>query len=1158
MRFVYINILFSVVLVNHLFGQSGNYFTNKAFFEEAKSQWSAQYWDKKAYANAFALEKNIPVVVSYQGSVMVLEEIDQNGIAVYRMLYNFGASRFLGTDLVRPRASLALNLEGTGMTVGVWDGDNFQDNHIEFGNRAETRGSISDEPLGLGGNHSTHVTGTIAASGINPAAKGMAPKADVFLYDFLNDKAEIASELAREEPLLVSNHSYGLVLGWQPNETGWVWRGDPGVSNTEDYRFGLYDNGNSRTLDEIAFNAPYYLHVRAAGNDRSDTGDGSRPPDGPYDCIGPSGVAKNVLTVGAIDYTANRYTSPQDVVMSAFSSWGPTDDGRIKPDIVGPGVNILSTIAEGNNEYGQQSGTSMAAPAISGSLILLQEQYSKSTGGLFMLASTLKGLIIHTAHEAGQHDGPDYEHGWGVMATDRASNFINSRDGIRTIMDEKVLSNGDSLVYTVSSDGNNPLVATISWTDVPGTPPGAVLDPTDLMLVNDLDVRIYDEDSNIFKPWILDPARPDRAATTGDNFRDNVEKAEIPVPHAGTYTIVVKHKGQLRNGRQTVSVLISTTSLDRDFTAFYWIGGSGAWNDGSNWSGRSGGAPINQAPGIENPVIFDQNSFSSSSNAINFTGNSSCYNINYYASEACAFILAGSTLNVNGTLNVDNDAVTIQGGTIRFTGVSSKMNYVRTGMDAFRTANLLFNSQNGTWNLQTDITANFIRVDNSNIISKNNSISVREFSAGNMNGNILDLSGSHISGVEIFSVDPGADAIFANTTILYAGDGSPTPATFNGGGKRYGRLINEGIELTVSGTNTFQYIANDGVLSLADDNTIDSLILTPGSALLLQAGSTQTINQHLSASGTPGDLIIISSGSSGAALFADNPNVRFCLDYLSISNVSVSGSTGFLTGYNSTLSNSNGWIEVDCADALFPSFDIAYPCAEGETQFIDTSTGGPQSWSWNFGDPQFPDRNESAEQNPSHRFNFTGAYTITYNVKNDLFDQTITRVIEVVESSGNLSRPSILVDGARLTSSVIAPNYQWYYNGTPIPDAEQRAYDLQQPGLYSVVISDDQCRFRSEETGVTGLDLHKQSLSGLSYYPNPVDNALGIKLNDNERGAVIMVLHNTVGAKVFEMTMVKSGEQFDSLLPMYGLPAGIYHLTVLLNDKRATVKIIKE
>jgi hypothetical protein len=1145
-----------------LYGQSGGYYTNKGYFIEASKAFGEKYWAAKRAAKAYAVEKNIPIAIEFNQEVMVLEEISATGLAVYRKLYNSEAARSVNTDLLRPGAALSLNLEGEGMIVGVWDGDNFKEDHIEFENRAETRGSISDEPLGLGGNHSTHVSGTIASAGINPGAKGMAPKTNLFLYDFLNDKAEISSELAKDDPLLVSNHSYGLVLGWAANETGWVWRGDPAISNNEDYRFGYYDGDNSRALDDIAFNAPYYLHVRAAGNDRTDVGDGTRPPDGPYDCIGPAGVAKNVLTVGASLKLGDRYTGPDDVIMSEFSSWGPTDDGRIKPDITAPGVSILSTIAEGNNEYGNQDGTSMATPAVTGSLILLQEQFSKATGGRFMRAATLKGLIIHTANEAGVNNGPDYQFGWGLLSTDKAANIITRRDGENFIMDEVVLSDGDSMVYQVTASGSSPLLATISWTDPAGTPPAAALNPTDLMLVNDLDIRIYDEDNNIYEPWILDPGRPDRGATRGDNFRDNVEKIEIQSPAQGSYTVVIRHKGELRNGRQEVSVIISNGDLERDLDAFYWVGGSGSWQDGSSWSNRSGGASINAVPGIDNPVFFDQNSFASSDNNINLTTDAACYNINYYATEACSFILANNTLTINGTLNLESDNVDFQGGQIVFNGSTAKMNYVRAGSGSFSSTDLAFNSTNGTWNVINDLTTKDLLISGSNFIARGNNLNIRNFNTASLSGRQIDLSGTAVTGIATFVMDPEAEATLNNMIFSLNSSSSPSGVIIDGGDKTYGRLLADGIDIDLGGNNAFRSIRMNGALTLEGSNSIDTLTVTDQSSLVLYEGSTQTLNSDFQASGSESNLILVTSNGNGNAfLFADDPNIRFCLDYLDIRNVSVSGATGFLTGDNSLVNaNSAGWIEIDCADALFPSFEVQFPCAGGLAQFIDTSTGEPLTWEWNFGDPQFPETNTSEEQNPDHLFNFASNYEITFRVRNADFDQTITRMIEIVESDGNLSRPTVVVDGERLTSSVIAPNYQWYFNGNMIDGANQRIYEIRQPGVYSVMISDDQCRFGSDETIVTSLDADLSSSGSLRIYPNPVEGILNIDLTPTGSGPVVFTVYNTIGKAMLRTVQPQPTDTKDQLhgqIDLRRLPPGVYQLVIFNGSKTKSKTVIK-
>ena len=298
------------------------------------------------------------------------------------------------------------------------------------------------------------------------------------------------------------------------------------------------------------------LIIKSAGNDRTDIGDGTRPPDGPYDCLEPKSVAKNILTIGAVEHISGGYTGPDDVVMSDFSSWGPTDDGRIKPDISAIGVDVFSALSGGVDVYGTQSGTSMSAPNTTGSLALLQEHYAKLYSGDFMKSASLRGLVIHTANEAGRNPGPDYEFGWGLLAVDKAANIITRDDGKDFILEELNLVEDDSIVVKVTSDGAEPLIATICWTDVAGVPAPISLNPTDLMLINDLDMRIYDESNVEYQPWILDPSSPDKGASFGDNFRDNVEKIEISTPAAGEYTIVVKHKNTLRNGNQDFSLIV--------------------------------------------------------------------------------------------------------------------------------------------------------------------------------------------------------------------------------------------------------------------------------------------------------------------------------------------------------------------------------------------------------------------------------------------------------------------------------------------------------------------------------------------------------------------------------------------------------------------------
>jgi hypothetical protein len=124
------------------------------------------------------------------------------------------------------------------------------------------------------------------------------------------------------------------------------------------------------------------------------------------------------------------------------------------------------------------------------------------------------------------------------------------------------LTNGDYIEFPVAATNTKPLRVTICWTDPPGTPPGFSLNPTNRMLVNDLDLRVISAGGATNLPWILNPASPSSAAATGDNVRDNVERVDVVSPTSGAYTVRITHKGSLVNSSnvvsdQWVSVLLS-------------------------------------------------------------------------------------------------------------------------------------------------------------------------------------------------------------------------------------------------------------------------------------------------------------------------------------------------------------------------------------------------------------------------------------------------------------------------------------------------------------------------------------------------------------------------------------------------------------------------
>ena len=127
------------------------------------------------------------------------------------------------------------------------------------------------------------------------------------------------------------------------------------------------------------------LVFKSAGNDRNDGPDCPSGPDcdGPYDSIGYVGNAKNILTICALTDTDG---------MTDFSSWGPTNDGRVKPVLCANGYELFSTLP--GNSYGSMSGTSMSSPSAAGTAALLFEHYRKTTGAT-PASATLKALLIN-------------------------------------------------------------------------------------------------------------------------------------------------------------------------------------------------------------------------------------------------------------------------------------------------------------------------------------------------------------------------------------------------------------------------------------------------------------------------------------------------------------------------------------------------------------------------------------------------------------------------------------------------------------------------------------------------------------------------------------------------------------------------------------------
>lgn len=519
-----------------------------------------------------AKAKGWPIRGNKDGRGFELRRLDEHGLPIYNITTNVNAAISTGASLIRNTAPYSLN--GSGFRAGVWDEGSVRTTHQEFPGRAFSLDGAA------AADHSTHCGGTIGAAGTAAAALGMAPSVRLDSYDWNSDTAEMAAAAATTAvhtgKVTISNHSYGFISGWY----GTDYYGN--YPEREDAKFGQYGS-DANEWDSICVSAPYYLPFKAAGNDRSDgapaagstfrylsggnwvskTYSASTDPysdgwdNGGFDTMDTVGSAKNIMTIGAAnDAVSGGVRSVANGTMSSFSGWGPTDDGRIKPDLVANGVNLYSSVATGDTAYATYSGTSMATPNAVGSALLLQQLYAASFPGAIMRASTLKALLLHTADDTG-NPGPDYVYGWGYMNVKKAADHILSHRDAPTaqfITAAQLDTAGPVDTYTFVWDGAAPIRATLCWTDPAGAAK-TTLDNRTRVLVNDLDLRITKSGTTYF-PYVLDVNNPATNATAGDNITDNVEQVLIAAPTAGTYTLTVAHKGTLSGGAQTYSLII--------------------------------------------------------------------------------------------------------------------------------------------------------------------------------------------------------------------------------------------------------------------------------------------------------------------------------------------------------------------------------------------------------------------------------------------------------------------------------------------------------------------------------------------------------------------------------------------------------------------------
>ncbi|GAC1430741.1 MAG: hypothetical protein NVSMB65_04240 [Chloroflexota bacterium] len=481
------------------------------------------------------------------------------------------------------RVWTATGLYGAGQTVAI--ADTGLDTGVTTTLSADFAGRIAavqalgrpgqwDDPNG----HGTHVAGILAGSGVasgsDPATHryvgslaGMAPEARLVIQSVLDKSGDIGGIPDDISGLFQKAYDAGARIH---NDS---WDNVP-TDGTGRLAFGAYDSAAQET-DAFVWTHPDMLIVLAAGNDGTDV----NPADGIVDSgsMESPALAKNVIAVGAsesdrpphtgqggladltwgntslwgpnnarVRFTkepiASSYLSANPDGMAPISSRGPTADGRIKPDISAPGINIATTRSAGepadgswgpvplHPHYVYDGGTSMAAPVVAGAAALLREYLAPAHPS----AALLKALLLNSAHDMspGQYGTgaqremtvrPNNVEGWGrldlgaVIAPPGPSRvgWLDATTGIST---------GQVLLYAVAvTDTTVPLHVTLAWSDYPGTLNAAG------ELVNDLDLTVRDPAGHLLYG----------NGVAGGDRRNTVETVDIMLPLAGTYTVSV-------------------------------------------------------------------------------------------------------------------------------------------------------------------------------------------------------------------------------------------------------------------------------------------------------------------------------------------------------------------------------------------------------------------------------------------------------------------------------------------------------------------------------------------------------------------------------------------------------------------------------------------
>lgn len=454
------------------------------------------------------------------------------------------------------------NLTGLGQIIAIADtgldtGVNDASMNPDFYGRIISIQDVLDDGAEDLQGHGTHVAGSALGNGSqsNGQYKGVAPESQLVFQAIAY--ADGSLEIPQNNVSSLFEPAYQLGARIHSNSWG----------GTGDGRYNVY----SKDVDQFMWTHPDMLIVFAAGNSGVDNNHNGVID---LDSISYPGTAKNCLTVGASennrgqifgytwgyvwgsDYPVapiyNDYMANNPTGIAAFSSRGPTDDGRIKPDVVAPGTYVISansSVSDGGEAWGfvdehyvYMGGTSMATPIVAGSLALIRQNYVDDLN-ITPSAALLKATLINGATDLkpGQYGNdvtaqPDYSQGWGLV---NLKESLHPSSGSIHFADNVELETGDAIEknYYINTS-SNPLKVTLVWTDYYGS------EIAGGGLVNDLTLLVV---------------KPDGTEIVVDDTVNNVEQVIVEEPEVGCYTVKVIGES-VSMGPQPCAIVVSGAS----------------------------------------------------------------------------------------------------------------------------------------------------------------------------------------------------------------------------------------------------------------------------------------------------------------------------------------------------------------------------------------------------------------------------------------------------------------------------------------------------------------------------------------------------------------------------------------------------------------------